>query len=157
IMPRNVAWQHPGIGCLDLTRDEADAHPRHRPHAKALQHMDMGVPAADQDQILGDHLTPLHPPTMPEPHPEDERRGASGCLPHPAMLRAKLTIRRPASSRRDSGAVSAMRRWPTALGPNPSQGSRATFSRSSKACANSWELSPVSRTSNRTNMPPSGG
>jgi hypothetical protein len=29
--------------------------------------MDMSVPAADQDKVPGDHLTPLHRPTMPEP------------------------------------------------------------------------------------------
>ena len=63
----------PGIGRLDIAGDEADAHTRHRPHAKALQHMDMGMPAADQDEILVDRLTLLHHPTMPERHREDER------------------------------------------------------------------------------------
>lgn len=45
-----------------------------------------------------------------------------------AKLRANRTIRRPASASRGSGAVSEMRRCPTALGPNPSQGRTATFS-----------------------------
>ena len=58
---------------------------------------------------------------------------------------------------RAAGALRAMRKYPAALAPKPSQGNTATFSRSSNACANSIAPSPVQRTSSNTNMPPSGG
>jgi hypothetical protein len=74
-MPGDITRQHPGIGRLDIAGDEADAHTRERPHAKALQDMDMGMPATDQDEILGNRLT-LHRPTMPEPRREDEQSRA---------------------------------------------------------------------------------
>ena len=39
--------------------------------------MDMGVPAADQNQILSNRNPVLHPATMPEHRPEDEQD--AGC------------------------------------------------------------------------------
>ena len=48
VMPGDIAGQHPRIGGFGIAGDQGDAHPRHRPHAKALQHMDVGVAAADQ-------------------------------------------------------------------------------------------------------------
>src|SRR6516162_10826929 len=60
VMPGDTARQHARIGRLDVAADQGDAHPRHRPHAKALQHTDMGMPAADEDEILSDRNALLH-------------------------------------------------------------------------------------------------
>jgi hypothetical protein len=29
-----------------------EAHPDHQPHAKALEHVDMGMPAAEENNVL---------------------------------------------------------------------------------------------------------
>jgi len=60
VMPGDVARQHAGIGCLDVAADQGDAHPGHRPRAKALQHADMGMAAADENEILSDRNPLLH-------------------------------------------------------------------------------------------------
>ena len=60
VMPGDIAGQHSRIGRFDIAGDEGDAHPGHRPHAEALQHMDMGMPAADQNEILSNRDTLLH-------------------------------------------------------------------------------------------------
>ena len=60
VMSSDVTRQHAGIGCLDIAGDERHAHPRHRPHAKALQHVDMGMTAADEHKILSDRNPLLH-------------------------------------------------------------------------------------------------
>ena len=62
VMPGNVTRQHARIGCLDVAGNEGDAHAGHRPHAKALQHMDMSVSAADENEVLRDRRTLLHRP-----------------------------------------------------------------------------------------------
>ena len=62
VMPRDIARQHAGIGRLDVAADQGDPHTGHRPHAKALQHMDMGMAAAAQYEVLSDRNLLLHPP-----------------------------------------------------------------------------------------------
>ena len=52
IMPGDVAWQHSRIRRLHAAGNERHAHPGHRPHAEALQHMDVGMAPADEDEIL---------------------------------------------------------------------------------------------------------
>ncbi len=81
IMAGDPAGQHPRIGGFDVAGDEGQAHPRHRAHGKALQHTDMGVPAADKDQVVGDCNLMPHRPTMPQPGSEDERDGPLFCAP----------------------------------------------------------------------------
>ena len=58
VMAGDQAGQHPGIGGLDVTRDEREAHARSRPHPEALEHVDVGVPAPDQHQLLHDRPQP---------------------------------------------------------------------------------------------------
>jgi len=60
VMPGDVAWQHARIGRLDVAADQGDADTGHRPHAKSLQHADMGLAAADEDEILSDRNPLLH-------------------------------------------------------------------------------------------------
>jgi hypothetical protein len=60
ITPRDIPRQHARIGRLDVAADERDARPGHRPHAKALQHADMGMAAADENEILSDRNALLH-------------------------------------------------------------------------------------------------
>jgi len=60
VMPGDVARQHPRVGRLDVAADQCDPHTRHRPHAKALQHADMGMAAADENEILSDRHALLH-------------------------------------------------------------------------------------------------
>ncbi len=60
VMPGDVARQHAGIGRLDVAGDERHAHPRRRPHAKALQYVDMGMTAPDEHKILSDRNWLLH-------------------------------------------------------------------------------------------------
>ena len=60
VMPGNVTRQHARIGRLDVAGDEGYAHTGHRPHAKALQHMDMRMPAADENEVLSDRRALLH-------------------------------------------------------------------------------------------------
>ena len=60
VMPGNVTWQHARIGRLDVAGDEGYADAGDRLHAKALQHMDMRMPAADENEVLSDRRTLLH-------------------------------------------------------------------------------------------------
>ena len=60
VMPGDVTRQHAGIGRLDVAADQGDAHAGHRPHAKALQHADMGMAAPDENEILSDSNALLH-------------------------------------------------------------------------------------------------
>ena len=52
--PGDIAGQHAGIGRLDIARDQGQADPGGRAHAKALQHMDMSMAATHEDEILSD-------------------------------------------------------------------------------------------------------
>ena len=61
IVPGDIARQHARIGRLATPGDQDHPHPRHRPHAEALQDMDMGVPAADEDEMLVYRAGLLHP------------------------------------------------------------------------------------------------
>ena len=58
--PGDIARQHARIGRLDIAGDQGQPQPGHRPHAKAFQHMDMGMAAADEDEILSDRYALLH-------------------------------------------------------------------------------------------------
>src|SRR5271166_1075335 len=60
VMPRDIARQHARIGRLDVAADQGDAHTGHRPHAKTLQHADMSMAAADENEILSDRNALLH-------------------------------------------------------------------------------------------------
>src|SRR5579862_5357791 len=60
VMARDIAGQHPGIGRLQFARDQRQAHAFFRLHAKAFQHVDMRVAAADEDEILGNRNELLH-------------------------------------------------------------------------------------------------
>lgn len=51
VVPGDITRQHAGIGRLDLAGDQAEPDARHRPHAEGLEDMDMGVAAADQDEV----------------------------------------------------------------------------------------------------------
>jgi hypothetical protein len=62
VTPGNITRQHARIGRLDLAGDEGDADAGRRPHAKALQHMDMGMPAADENEVLSERRTLPHRP-----------------------------------------------------------------------------------------------
>ncbi len=66
VMAGDPARQHARIGGLDIAGDQGHAHPGHRPHAKAFQHMDMGMPAADEHEILGDRDRLPHRLFMPQ-------------------------------------------------------------------------------------------
>ena len=55
------------------------------------------------------------------------------------------------------GRLNAMRNCPAPLGPKLSHGKTATFSLSNRPSANRSDPRLVPRTSNNTNMPPSGG
>ena len=54
VMAGDEAGQHAGIRRMHVAGDEGDAHARHRRHAETLEHGDVGVPAADQHQVLDD-------------------------------------------------------------------------------------------------------
>src|SRR6266446_9199126 len=54
VMPGNVTRQHARIGRLDVAGDEGYADAGDWLHAKALQHMDMRMPAADENEVLSD-------------------------------------------------------------------------------------------------------
>ena len=60
IVPGDVARQHARIGRLHVAGNERHAHPGHRPHAEALQHMHVRMAAADENEILGNRDTLLH-------------------------------------------------------------------------------------------------
>ena len=45
--------KHPGVGSVRFPRDEGETDPGKRLHAEVLEYGDMGVPAADQHEILG--------------------------------------------------------------------------------------------------------
>ncbi len=60
VMAGDPARQHPRIGRLDITGNEGHTHPRHRPHGKTFQHMDMGVATADEHEILSDRNLLVH-------------------------------------------------------------------------------------------------
>jgi hypothetical protein len=75
VMPGDIPRQHARIGRFDIPGDECQAHSRHRLHAKAFEHMDMRMPAADEYQILFYPARLLHRDTMPERGPEDEIQG----------------------------------------------------------------------------------
>ena len=60
VVPGDIARQHAGIGRLTVAADQGDAHPGHRPHAKALQHANMGMAATDENEVLSDRRTLLH-------------------------------------------------------------------------------------------------
>ena len=66
VEPGDIAGQHAGIGRLDIAGNEGQPNPVGRPHAKALQHMDMGMAATDKHKILGDRNGLSHRSTMPE-------------------------------------------------------------------------------------------
>ena len=91
VMPGDIAGQHARIGRLDIAADQRDPHPRHRPHAKALQHMDMGMAAADENEILSDRNALLHRLTMPERRAKNE---PTVCSPFPD-IREKFAPARP--------------------------------------------------------------
>ena len=46
------AREHAGIGCAHVARDQGDLHAGHGPLAEARQHMDVGMAAAHQHEIL---------------------------------------------------------------------------------------------------------
>jgi hypothetical protein len=75
IMPGDIAGQHPRIGGLDIAGDEGEAHAGDRPHPEPLQHMDMGMPAADEHEVPVDRNARLHRATMPERGPYRLIRG----------------------------------------------------------------------------------
>jgi hypothetical protein len=54
VKPGDIAGQHAGVGRLDVAGNEGQTDPGGRVHAKALQHMDMGMAATDEDEILSD-------------------------------------------------------------------------------------------------------
>ncbi len=69
VTPGDIAGQHAGIGRLDIASDQRQAHAGRRSHAKALQHMHMGMAAADENEILGDRNGVLHRrPLCPSVH-----------------------------------------------------------------------------------------
>ncbi len=54
VQARDITRQHAGIGRVDVARDQGQAHPGHRLHAKSPQHRDVRVSATDEYQVLYD-------------------------------------------------------------------------------------------------------
>ncbi len=61
VMPGHITGQHARIRGFYVSRDQGHAHPRHRAHAKAFQHMDMRVAATHENEIPVDCDSRLHP------------------------------------------------------------------------------------------------
>ena len=95
VMPGDIAGQHARIGCLDIAADQGDPHSGQRPHAKALQHMDMGVAAAHEDEIVSDRTALPHRHTMPERRAKNEPRVRPPFPESREKIVATLLNRRP--------------------------------------------------------------
>ena len=54
IEARDEPRQHARIRRLDIARDQGQPDAWDRPHAEALEHVHVGMPAADQHDILDD-------------------------------------------------------------------------------------------------------
>ena len=48
------AGQHPGVGRMEIARDDRDPHAGNGTHPQPAQHDDVTVAAADEDEILED-------------------------------------------------------------------------------------------------------
>ena len=61
VMAGDAAGQHSRVGSHGFTADQGEARPGHRAHPERLEHGDMRMPAAYQDQIFDDgRFRPLH-------------------------------------------------------------------------------------------------
>ena len=60
VIAGHEAGQHAGIGRLHVARDQGHPHPGDRPHRDALQHVHVGVPAADEHEVLSDRCLRTH-------------------------------------------------------------------------------------------------
>jgi hypothetical protein len=58
VHPGDETGQHARIRRLEVARDERQPNARHRLEPKALEHIDMRVPAADEDEFLRHHASP---------------------------------------------------------------------------------------------------
>ena len=56
VVAGNVARQHARIRGVRIAADHRQSHPGNGPHAEALEHHHMAVPAADEDDIAQDGL-----------------------------------------------------------------------------------------------------
>ena len=54
VMTGDVAGQHARIGCMDVAGDQREAYAGQGCHAESLEYRHMGMPAADQYDVL-DH------------------------------------------------------------------------------------------------------
>ena len=59
IMPRNIAGQHTGIGCVGLETDQGDTGCGEVPHGQHAQGQSVGVTTAKQHQV------PVRNPGLP--------------------------------------------------------------------------------------------
>ena len=60
ILAGDEARDHARVGGLDVAPDQREPHAGHRLHAETLHHMDMGMAAANQNEILQEGRG-LHP------------------------------------------------------------------------------------------------
>ena len=52
VVSRDVAGQHPRVGRMRVAGNQRQAYARHRAHAELLQHRDVAVAAAYQDEVF---------------------------------------------------------------------------------------------------------
>ena len=86
VEPGDIARQHAGIRRFQIAPDQRQADARLGPHAEALQHMHMGMAAANQHEILRNRNRVLHdPPLCPRlaPCAISDRPRAGRSLAHP--------------------------------------------------------------------------
>ena len=61
IVPGQKAWQHARVGRVHIAADHRQAYSGHGMHAKLLEHGDMAMSTANEDQIFDNgRLLPLH-------------------------------------------------------------------------------------------------
>src|SRR6266849_297806 len=61
VVTSNAAWQHAGIGRMDVAAEHRQAHTRKGLHAEHSEDGDMAVAASDQDQVFDGHrMMALH-------------------------------------------------------------------------------------------------
>ena len=59
VVSRDEARQHAGVRRMGIRRYERQLHARDRSHAKPFENGDMGVPAANEDDVLDDRYACL--------------------------------------------------------------------------------------------------
>ena len=60
VVTRHQSGQHAGVGRMDIACDQRQPHAGDRVHPEPLEHRNVGVPAAYQDEVLDDGDAALH-------------------------------------------------------------------------------------------------